>query len=117
VVSELARAWFTPCEAAFEYLSRRYPESLLRVIRSGLLLPADLTFAAEIAGRADTSEDEIRTALIPLLAHEDAAVREGAIYGLAGHIDRATRERIESLARSDSSAGVRAAAADALSPE
>jgi hypothetical protein len=52
--------------------------------------------------------------LKPLLGHASAVVREGAIYGLQKHLDADVRASLEMLARSDSSAGVRSAAEDAL---
>jgi len=102
-----------PCEDAFEYLADGFPEGLLALIRSGRLEAADLTFAAEIAGRLP-DHSAIRSALVPLLSHREAVVREGAIYGLTRHIDAAVRTTLERLAGGDPSRAVRTAAADAL---
>jgi HEAT repeat protein len=113
VAAALADRWQEPCEGAFEYLATRYPASLLGLIISGRLDPADLTFAAEIAGRL-RDDGAVRRALVPLLSHPEAVVREGAIYGLARHLDAGVRTLLERLAAADPSAAGRTAAADAL---
>jgi hypothetical protein len=113
VASEVASRWTEPCEGAFEYLSSKHPDNLLRLIESGTLADRDLTFAAEIAGRID-DDGAVRRALLPLLSHPAAFVREGAIYGLAAHVDALVRAHLTRLAADDSSAAVRNAAADAL---
>lgn len=113
VAAVLVGRWQKPCVAAFEYLASMYPASLLELITNGRLDPADLTFAAEIAGRLRDGDD-VRRALVPLLSHPKAVVREGAVYGLARHVDAGVREILERLAAEDTSAGVRTAAADAL---
>lgn len=102
--------WQRPCEAAFEWLAERHPESLLTLIKTGSLAPTDLTFAAEIAGSLPDAA-ATRAALLPLLDHEDAIVREGAIYGLASCLDDAVRERLTFVVEHDRSRAVRNAAA------
>ncbi|EYF00653.1 HEAT repeat domain-containing protein [Chondromyces apiculatus] len=109
----VSRRWKEPCEAMFEFLAVQHPASLLRLIEQGKLDAADLTFAAELAGRLKHSE-AVRRTLLPLLAHPRAVVREGAIYGLSNHLDEASRERLAELVEKDQSPAVRAAAADAL---
>jgi HEAT repeat protein len=113
VAAVLADRWQEPCEGAFEYLATRFPASLLGLITNGRLDPADLTFAAEIAGRL-RDDGAVRRALVPLLSHPEAVVREGAVYGLARHLDASVRTILERLAAGDASAAVRTAAADAL---
>jgi HEAT repeat protein len=71
----------------------------------------DLTFAAEIAGRIDDSE-KVRPILLGLLQHPAPIVREGAIYGLAGHVDSSVISELKRLTATDLSRAVRTAAAD-----
>ena len=101
------------CEAMFEYLSSRFPKELLKLVSSTVLPPPALTFAAEIAGRTLSSE-AVRAVLVPLLNHENALVREGAIYGLREHADDSVIEKLRGLAARDLSPGVRQAASDTL---
>jgi hypothetical protein len=105
--------WNRPCEGAFELLALRFPRDLVKLISGDRLKPADLTFAAEALGRSNLGW-VVRRALKPLLRHDSAVVREGAIYGLQKHVDADVRADLEMLAKSDSSAGVRSAAEDAL---
>lgn len=100
--------WSKPCEAAFEYLVETDPASLLKLISSGRLSASELTFAAEIAGRIPQSRD----ILIKLLAHKDAVVREGAVYGL-GLLGNANEE-LQVCAQRDESPAVRQAATSQL---
>jgi HEAT repeat protein len=111
--TDVADRWSEPCEAAFEFLAQNYPHELLKLIASDRLRPTDLTFAAEIAGQLLDSS-EARGILRPLLDHGDAVVREGAIYGLARHVDQAVRTELSRLVTSDLSPAVRQAAADTL---
>ncbi|HSN97755.1 MAG TPA: HEAT repeat domain-containing protein [Candidatus Nanopelagicales bacterium] len=113
VAQLVASRWKEPCEGAFEYLAAHHPRHLLRLIQGGKLEHADLTFAAEIAGRL-RDEGAVQRALLPLLSHPEAVVREGAIYGLSRHLNASVRERFAELAAKDPSAAVRSAAADAL---
>ena len=82
--------------------------AVLRLIESGSLEYYDLTFAAEIAGQLQDSE-AVRSALLPLLLHEEAVVREGAAYGLASHLTDEVAKQLAELAISDPSPGVRRA--------
>lgn len=109
----VSRRWRQPCEAAFEFILAHSPGELARLIESRELAAADLTFAAEILGRADDG-GLVRAALVPLLGHAQAVVREGAIYGLSRHLDNDTRTKLRALATSDTSGAVRAAAGGAL---
>ena len=110
---ELAQRWAEPCELAFEHLLHHRPVVLLAWIRSGNLHVADLTFAAEIAGR-HTDAVSVRETLLPLLTHAEPVVREGAVYGLALHLDGEVRSALQRTADEDASLGVRQAARDAL---
>jgi HEAT repeat protein len=110
---ELRLRWKEPCEGAFEYLRKIYPDELFRWIRSNKLRPTDLTFAAEIAGRSVASE-AVREHLLPLLRHPNRSVREGAVYGLREHMNEDVMKALQAVAEKDESAAVRGAAADAL---
>lgn len=100
-------------EASFERLARENPEQLIGIIETGKLAPALLTYAAEIAGKALPSS-KVAPILLKLLAHESAVVREGAIYGLAGHAEQRVKDSLRKLAETDSSPAVRMAAAEIL---
>ena len=113
VAADLADRWSEPCEAAFELLAENYPPELLRLIASNRLRATDLTFAAEIAGRLSDSA-AVRRTLLPLLSHDDAVVREGAIYGLAPHAEETVRSALARLSASDPSAAIRLAATETL---
>ena len=113
VLMEVLTRWEHPCEAMFEYLAEHHPSQLLALLRSPRLSPADLTFAAEIAGRIPSSA-AVREALLPLLDHPKAVVREGAVYGLGKHLDDPVRQRLARLAEDDQSAAVRCAAAETI---
>jgi hypothetical protein len=109
----VALGWDEPCEGAFEYIVEHQPSELAQLIRLGALAPGDLSFAAEILGRASDSR-LVRKAIEPLLQHPEAVVREGAIYGITRHLDASMRAELERMSRSDPSAAVRTAAKDAL---
>jgi hypothetical protein len=85
------------------------------VIELGTLRGGDLTFAAEILGRASEADGAVvRRALLPLLAHPEAVVREGAVYGLTRHQDAAVQTALETMAATDPYEVLRTAALDAL---
>jgi hypothetical protein len=113
LAADVFEKWPKPCEAAFEYLAGRAPGGLLSLIRSGRLDVADLTFAAEIAGRIADSI-AVRAVLAPLLTHAEPVVREGALYGLTRHVDSGLRASIEDMALHDASEAVRTVARDVL---
>jgi HEAT repeats len=103
-----------PCEALFERLAAEDPNRFVALIQQGTLEPHHLTFAAEAAGRIADRVAAV-DALLPLLGNASALVREGAVYGLARHIDRGdVRQRLAELATRDPSPGVRDAAREAL---
>lgn len=69
---------------------------------------SELTFAAEAAGKI------LDAALIRLLDHPSALVREGAVYGLAELVNDEVRAALENTRKNDASPGVREAAEEAL---
>jgi HEAT repeat protein len=102
-------------EEQLEAFAALDPAAFLGLLVSGRLDPADLTFAAEIAGAIETTI-EVVPFLLKLLEHDDAVVREGAVYGLLPHLER-SRQAKAALRRhlqSEESPGVRAAVAEAL---
>lgn len=102
-----------PSREYFRRLAEFAPDRLVALLCDDALDPADLTFAAEIAGEIRESQ-LVLAPLLKLLDHSSSLVREGTIYGLAPHraphIDSAFRK----LMADDPSPGVRAAAADVL---
>jgi hypothetical protein len=82
-------------------------------------LRAHLTFAAELLVSADVTRlsSSLQTApdvLLLLSKDPSAVVREGAVYGMSGHVDYfQIKERLREMCM-DESPGVREAAEDAL---
>lgn len=113
VADEVLARWGQLCEEMFEFLAVEYPSQLVRLLLSKKMPISDLTFAAEIAGRINDSS-KVRPVLLGLLAHPDPVVREGAIYGLARHVDAVVVSEIRRLVASDLSPAVRSAASDFL---
>ncbi len=105
--------WESPCEAMFEYLAENDPAELIKFIEEATLRPAHLTFAAEAAGRIHDHSKVVQP-LLKLLSDKSPMVREGAIYGLAGHLDDDVMERLREVAERDPIEGVRLAAESAL---
>lgn len=105
--------WTEPCEAMFEFLSDHFEADLLALVSSRKLSAPDMTFAAEMAGRAGDSR-AVREVLLPLLDHESSLVREGAIYGLREHADGNVVTRLSALSQDDASPAIRRAASDTL---
>ncbi len=109
----LRRRWPDLCEDMFDFLAEKHPEQLALLLGSASVRPSDLTFAAEAAGRvADFAL--IRSAVLRLLGHESALVREGALRGLDGRLDAEIAGIVRDMAASDSSPGVRAVAGELL---
>ncbi len=101
------------CEALFERLATKDPARLFALVVSGTLKVPDLTFAAEWLGQCDASLAV--PALLLLLSHESAVVREGAIYGLGNHVDVGeVRGMLDRLVSTDASQAVRLAALEAI---
>lgn len=102
-------------EENFKYLAERDPQALARIVRQLLREQRVhlLTFAAEAFGYSDDSGLAIETVL-PLMSHPNATVREGAVYGLAPHVDREVARRFRDILGWEPSPGVRAAITDVL---
>jgi hypothetical protein len=98
-------------EPLFGALAEREPQSLLRLVESGVLDRVDLSFALEALGRAGAEYEQV---LISKLTHSQAVVREGAVCGLAEFDGERVRQALLRVARGDSSPGVRAAAEQVL---
>jgi hypothetical protein len=113
VAQKLNARWRQPCEEMFEYLAEVYPTQLIALLGCNRLVAANLTFAAEITGRIENSV-LVRSALLPLLEHDHPVVREGALYGLAKHLDEEIRRRILLVGTNDPNIEVRQAANDVL---
>lgn len=104
-------------EENFRRLAREQPSVLLTWIQTKLRDRPDLlTFAAEAVGLIPSSADVV-AALEPLLRHEKAFVREGAIYGLTPHLNASlqARDLLRDAAQTETSDGVREAINEALS--
>ena len=89
-----------------EKLSKENTAILLEIIESIDLPSHELTFAAEYAGHIKDS-DVVRKALIPLLNHKDAVVREGVLYGLTNHLNEDVKRQIEKMEKTDESVIIR----------
>lgn len=102
-----------PCIDDFSRWARHEPARLIAALTDGSLRPAELTFAAEIAG----SLTDAKQPLLTLLEHVNPVVREGAVYGLSSFVgDPAIRDRLYQLSLSDPSPAVATSAAEALEP-
>jgi len=78
------------------------------------LEPWDLTFIAEMLGHRATPPLHW---LKLLTRHPSVLVREGAVYGLAPHVEVPwVQALLQSIASTDASKGVRDAAREALEP-
>jgi HEAT repeat protein len=103
------------CQAMFEDLASQSPDELLEIVLENRAPVGRLTYAAEILGR-EIPTGQAASALAQVLRdHPSPLVREGAILGLAHHLQRiGVREAIERAAHDDPSPGVRRAALEAL---
>ena len=73
-----------PSKDLFERLRVQDPERLIAWLSDGSLEHHLLTYAAEFAGDVPSDYvEKAREALLDLLAHQRAYVREGAVYGLS----------------------------------
>lgn len=98
----------------YDELALRDPGALLKLISDGTLRVSRLTYAAE-ALRLVADSAAARKTLLTLLDHPSRVVREGAIYGLATHLnDAVVVARLRHVAINDSSEGVRWVASDLL---
>jgi hypothetical protein len=106
--------WAEPYDEMLGYLAVTCPTALMWLVTApGALSEPDLALAAEWVS-VITDSRLARWALLPLLKHTSAAVRTGAIYGLARHIDDAAAEKLREVAAYDADADVRDAAFDTL---
>jgi hypothetical protein len=105
--------WSEPCEDMFEYLAESYPESLAKIIEEESLPVKNLTFAAEYMGNCNDI-NLVKRVLFPLLNHEDALVREGAVYGLTNHLDSVVKFKLFNISKKDQSKAVREAASNII---
>lgn len=92
-------------------MATRDPRQLLELARSSRD-PAELTFIAEALGYVNGLS--VWLDLARLLEHAHPVVREGAIYGISRGYTDIFRNQLQHLAETDSSAGVRMAASEAL---
>lgn len=100
------------CEDLFERLADVDPARLVALLASDMS-PTMLTFAAEFAGRVESSETVV-PALLRLLEHAEPVVREGAVYGLGRHAAYpGVLAALKVRAERDPSPGVREAAGGA----
>ena len=100
-------------DADFAAWARTDPDRLLAYLTAPDSPPTRVTFAAEAAG-AIVDRARAVPVLLSLLRHADALVREGAIYGLASDAAPDVLAALQRIAAGDPSAGVRAAANDAV---
>lgn len=101
------------CENTFERWAKEDPARLVLALTDGKTPNYLLTYAAEIAGNALPS-GVVVPALVALLSHESAVVREGAIYGLGDHESAEVLALLADIAEGDPSPGVRCAALGAV---
>jgi len=103
------------CQDVFETLARSSPDELIDMIRESNAPDSRLTFAAEILGR-DVNTPAAADALLAILrGHRSPLVREGAVIGLAHHLERlGIRPALLAAAENDPSPGVKRAAREAL---
>ncbi len=99
-------------EEDFYRLAEEAPDQLIALVNANTLRPSDLTFAAEALGEVHSSP--AKEALLRLLQNDAALVREGAVYGLADHLDEDARAALRRVGESDSSPGVRESALEVL---
>jgi hypothetical protein len=103
------------CRAVFEDLARSSPRELMEIVRENRAPETRMTFAAEILGR-DVPTSSAANALLGILQnHPSPLVREGAVLGLAHHLDRiGVRHSLRAAAEGDPSPGVKRAVAEVL---
>jgi hypothetical protein len=98
---------------SFIELAKEDPDRLISLIEGGTLRATEITYAAEAL--AVVKGSRAVDCLLKLLGNPSSLIREGAIYGLEGHLDQPNiRERLQEIARSDPKEGVREAASEAL---
>lgn len=100
------------CEAFGRY-ARTDPFALERVLRSFDVEPSLITYAAEAVALVAVPTQSLLAALVALLHHPKAYVREGACYGARPHLDQ-LRDVLQRVARDDENATIREIAQDIL---
>lgn len=109
--------WEVPCEDMFETLAKEDPQRLVDLLSSTQMGAADLSIAAEIAGR-EISCAVVLAPLHKLLKHRKPLVREGALLGLAHHTDAyGVLSTIRLVSEEDQCPEVRGVAKDLLRME
>lgn len=104
--------------AFFEWQARFMPVILLARIEDTPLEPADLAHAAAALEGAEVASDFAARILLPLLRHERGFVREGAAWGLRGHLDHpGVRDAIQAARAAEPYESVRAAFDEVLDEE
>ena len=99
-----------PSEELFLRLASEDPARLMAFVVSTTLRPGLVARAAELAGEALPAE-VVAPALLGLLQHGTAVVREGALYGLRSHLGGDVLGPVAELAERDPNPGIRAVAA------
>lgn len=112
-ISKKIAKWSEPCEEMFEFLSHESPEHLAKIIEEESLEASTLTFAAEYMGNCEDTK-LVKKTLFPLLAHKEAVVREGAVYGLTNHLDSVVKYKLFHISKNDDSQAVREAASNII---
>jgi hypothetical protein len=98
------------CDPVFESFARYAPDQLVELLRANVLRPHMATLAAEQLG-AHSNGDGVIDTLLALLEHSAPLVREGAVLGLAHHLERSgVRAQLEKVAAGDSCPGVQSTA-------
>lgn len=94
-------------------LAKNDPAALIAAFAT--MKPTLLTFAAAHLGTYAAADVAV-PALLPLLDHPKSYVREGAVYGLCGHMnaDARVRPALLALLHHDPSEGVRTATQEVL---
>ena len=101
-------------ESDFKRLAVEYPNQLVVIIEQGTLKNSEITHAAESLALSKNSSIVV-PCLLNLLNHKSSLVREGAVYGLEGHLNHdGVRERLKEISSTDPQEGVREAATEAL---
>lgn len=105
--------WARPCEAQFEYWAEHRPAALAEFLGRDEN-PGLLARAAWAAGRVH-DPSLVHAALLRLLESGEPLAQEGAVYGLAAHLDDAARSALRRVIEAPgTSSGVREAAIEAL---
>ena len=101
----------------FKWLANNDPDMLIKTVLHGRLERTLLTFAAESIGRIN-DPGTVFSILRPMLAYNDALVREGVVYGLSKHVNKiyVSEALTERLVEEDVK-GVRIAIMEALDLE